>query len=224
MVGSVVVCIGVTPALQRTLKFEELVLGEVNRCSAEVVECASGKATNVARVINALSTESKGCRPVLVSFVGGDTGRRFVDLLDVDNRSVETVVSTRICQTLLVQNGSEATELVEEAKNPDEDEWAKLLDEIKRTFQDAALAVLTGSPPPASNPNIYCRILLAANEVRDDAYHPQFLKRLLMYNFRNLKRTILKLSCLSRVSVVFEFFWIVRNDHSLKLLQQNHGL
>mmetsp|Transcript_43943 Transcript_43943/g.171677 ORF Transcript_43943/g.171677 Transcript_43943/m.171677 type:complete len:236 (-) Transcript_43943:813-1520(-) len=173
----VTVCVGVTPALQRTLRFSSLVLGDVNRCSAEPLESASGKATNVARVVRLLNhyfadlREDGTTEAVLVEFSGGETGKKYRSLLGFESVYVETKAATRICQTLLVDGEGEATELVEEAINPSEAEWSLFAETLAK--QTAAIGdvsqcvgVLTGSPPPGSSPQIYKELLLVASAVR----------------------------------------------------------
>jgi len=170
----VTVCVGVTPALQRTLRFSSLVLGDVNRCSAEPLESASGKATNVARVVRLLNhyfadlREDGTTEAVLVEFSGGETGKKYRSLLGFESVYVETKAATRICQTLLVDGEGEATELVEEAINPSEAEWSLFAETLAK--QTAAIGdvsqcvgVLTGSPPPGSSPQIYKELLLVAS-------------------------------------------------------------
>ena len=45
-----ILCIGTTPTVQRTMVFDRLTVDEVNRAT-EVTEYSSGKAINVARVL-----------------------------------------------------------------------------------------------------------------------------------------------------------------------------
>jgi fructose-1-phosphate kinase PfkB-like protein len=65
-----VLCLGLTPVLQRTLVFDRLETDEVNRVR-QVVESAAGKALNTARALVTLGTPAQ-----TAGFNGGDTGRR----------------------------------------------------------------------------------------------------------------------------------------------------
>ena len=64
-----ILTLSTTPALQRTMKFADLRVDEVNR-AVEVREFASGKGINAARVVHALD---KPC--VATGILGGDSGR-----------------------------------------------------------------------------------------------------------------------------------------------------
>lgn len=52
-----ILCVGGTPAMQRTLPFESLAVGDVNRAQKLYVT-ASGKVVNAARTVNTLGSES----------------------------------------------------------------------------------------------------------------------------------------------------------------------
>jgi fructose-1-phosphate kinase PfkB-like protein len=65
----VILCVGGTPAMQRTLRFESLESGGVNR-AYEVHVTAAGKAVNAAQAVAALGGEV-----LLATFLGGDPGR-----------------------------------------------------------------------------------------------------------------------------------------------------
>ena len=56
-----ILCVGGTPAVQRTLRFSGLELGGVEPVTA------AGKAVNVARVVSVV-----GGRALLITFLGGD--------------------------------------------------------------------------------------------------------------------------------------------------------
>ena len=65
-----ILVVSLSPAWQRTLEFDRLALGEVNRAK-RVIETASGKGVNVARVAKQL-----GADVLLLTVLGGDRGRR----------------------------------------------------------------------------------------------------------------------------------------------------
>src|SRR5450432_2138094 len=69
--GRMIICLGPTPALARTMTFEKIVVDEVNR-ALRVHHFAAGKATNVARVLHTL-----GYPALVTGFLGGDTARIF---------------------------------------------------------------------------------------------------------------------------------------------------
>ena len=110
-----ILCVGLTPTVQRTLRFARFQLGGVNR-AAETVVTASGKAVNVARVLTTL-----GAGVHLVHPVGGDSGRYVAGELAREGVHGDAIdageyAATRTCCTLLFADGTPTTELVEEAK------------------------------------------------------------------------------------------------------------
>src|SRR5581483_5232411 len=107
-----ILCLGTTPTVQRTMTFASLAIDEVNR-ALNVVETASGKAINSARVLHTLG------EPVLATgFLGGDSGafiRRDLDQNGIAHAFVEVSPRTRTCVTAINQADGTATELVEES-------------------------------------------------------------------------------------------------------------
>src|SRR5688500_2428446 len=63
-----IIALGTTPTIQRTMSFERLSFNTVHR-AVDVHEHASGKAINAARVLRAL-----GAEVLAIGFVGGTTG------------------------------------------------------------------------------------------------------------------------------------------------------
>lgn len=155
-----ILCVGGTPAMQRTLSFERLVPGEVNRAT-EVRVTASGKVTNAARVVSTL-----GSRAVFVSFLGGDSGRFVAEKLDeegVGRDAVWTDAPTRVCATLL-HDGGEVTELVEEAGAVVEEDAASFEEIARRRLPEARALCLIGSLPSGVPEDFYARLVEAVNE------------------------------------------------------------
>ena len=64
-----ILVVGLSPAWQRTLTFEQLTPGRVNRAN-HVSETASGKGVNVARVASILGADVR-----LLTVAGGTRGR-----------------------------------------------------------------------------------------------------------------------------------------------------
>jgi tagatose 6-phosphate kinase len=156
----VILCVGGTPAMQRTLSFERLVPGEVNRATGVRVT-ASGKVTNAARVARTL-----GSRALFVTFLGGDPGRFVAGALEeegVPQDVVWTGSPTRTCSTLLHDSG-EVTELVEEASPVSPEEAAALEETSRRRLPEASALCLIGSLPPGVPEDFYARLVKAANE------------------------------------------------------------
>ena len=158
----VILCAGATPAMQRTLFFEKLLPGEVNRAK-EVRVTASGKVTNAARVAATL-----GSRTLLATFLGGDSGRLVAGELEAEGVEREVVwpedAPTRTCSTLISDDGR-ITELVEEASPVSPEDAAKLEEVIRRHLSEAAALCLIGSLPSGVSEDFYARLTKYANEI-----------------------------------------------------------
>src|SRR3954468_17447969 len=106
-----IVCLGTTPALQRTMTFDRLRLDAVNRARS-VREYASGKSINAARVVTTLG------RPVVATgFLGGDSAdacRRDLDAAGIAHDFASVAPRTRMCVTVVDGGAGTATELIEE--------------------------------------------------------------------------------------------------------------
>ena len=144
-------CLAITPAVQRTLQFEVLRPGEVNRARSLRVSPA-GKGVNVARVLNTLGVEV-----VVAGFSGGPGGAHLVAMLDelgIHHDFIQTQAPTRTCTTVVEGSGC-VTELVEEAPLPQVDEWAKLRSHVETNLPAAGLLILAGALPPGADPLFY---------------------------------------------------------------------
>src|SRR5215212_1430068 len=123
-----ILCIGTTPTLQRTMTFARLTIDEVNR-AAETHEHASGKAVNVARVLHTL-----GLPTLVTGFAGGRRGDAFREDLtrsNVPHDFTATQSETRLCTTLIDRTTNQVTELVEESPAATPQEWCDLLERIE---------------------------------------------------------------------------------------------
>lgn len=155
-----ILCVGGTPAVQRTLFLDRLETGGVNRARKTRVT-AAGKALNAARTVALL-----GARPFLVTFLGGDPGRfvaRELDRASVPHEAVWTAddAPTRTCTTLLHDDGG-VTELVEEAPPISKVDAAALEDAALRRLGDTRALCLTGSMPPGVPEDLYTTLVRAA--------------------------------------------------------------
>lgn len=157
-----VLCIGLTPALQRTLEFDHLVSGEVNR-AREVHLSAAGKGVNVALVLRQLGTPAQ-----VTGFIGGANGRHLIELLEaqgVESDFTPMEAETRICQTLLDLQAGTTTELVEEAPNPPPETWDRFFLELETQLPNMGLAAASGKLPPGADDSVYARMARAARTV-----------------------------------------------------------
>jgi 1-phosphofructokinase family hexose kinase len=147
-----ILCLGLTPALQRTLLFDVLDLNEVNRAKA-VIESAAGKALNTARALSVLSM------PVQVAGLnGGATGHKidaFLNAYGVESVQTSMKANTRICTTLLDHLHNTITELVEEAPNPGAATLKRFMRDNLKRIADAAALVISGTLPPFVEETFY---------------------------------------------------------------------
>lgn len=147
---------GLTPAWQQVLVFDALKMGEVNR-AVESHWFASGKVINVARALWNLKADSR-----TLCLLGGTSGEAIAKEFADDGipaRWIQTNTATRVCTTLLQNQGGETTELVENAglTTPAEiDSYRQAFAEETKT---ASTIVLTGSLPQGVAKTFYAELL-----------------------------------------------------------------
>jgi tagatose 6-phosphate kinase len=151
-----ILCIGTTPTVQRTMIFDRLAIDEVNRSTA-VYEYASGKSVNVGRVARTL-----GKSALIVGFAGGDRGKFLVQEIDRDGMSahfVDVAPQTRLCTTIVDSATGHVTELVEESKPVSDFEWTMLSTVIRDMGENAKVIVCSGSLPPGGPVDFYANVV-----------------------------------------------------------------
>lgn len=149
-----ILCVGTTPTVQRSMTFAAVTMDEVNRATL-VLQSASGKSINVARVLNTL-----GKQVLATGFLGGDSGayiRGELGQEGIAHDFVEVPFRTRTCTTVMSQADGTTTELVEESQPVEEGYWERLLSLIGRHLGDARALVLSGSLPPGAPQEFYAR-------------------------------------------------------------------
>lgn len=166
-----IVVAGLTPAWQKTLSFNRLTLGEVNR-AAEAVWCASGKVLNVGIAAARLGA---ACRTICP--VGGPARDAFVRELaelGVDVEWIAVREPTRVCTTLLDRMSGTMTELVENARPMAADELRTYRATYARVASSANVVVWSGSLP-ADVPKTFYRELveLTPGRIVVDARGPE---------------------------------------------------
>jgi tagatose 6-phosphate kinase len=152
-----IICLGTTPSVQRTMTFAKLAVDGVNRATS-VREYASGKSTNVARVLHTL-----GADVLATGFLGGDAGKLYradLDRSGIAHDFVEVAPPTRLCITVVDESAHTATELIEESKPVGRAAYGelekKLADMINVKLIDrTAVLVLSGTLPPDARSRFY---------------------------------------------------------------------
>jgi tagatose 6-phosphate kinase len=156
-----ILCLGTTPTVQRTMSFARLAIDDVNR-AVDVSEYASGKSVNAARVLHALGVEV-----LATGFLGGDTGkfmRGDLDRAGIAHDFLEVTAPTRLCITLLDQQAGTATELIQEPGAVEARAYARLIHEFDANLWRTKAVVLSGSLPPGAPVDFYADCVRRANE------------------------------------------------------------
>lgn len=138
--GFLAVCLN--PVIQRTMVFDSISKGEVNRSSRHRVD-ASGKGVNVARVL-----AQSGKRAVHLTQAGGPTREWFLAMCaadGVDVRWVESGSEIRSCSTVIDLADGSVTELVEEALPVAPGTERLVLDELERILPEVGAVIVSGS-------------------------------------------------------------------------------
>ena len=151
-----ILCLGTTPTVQRSMIFDRFEINDVNR-AAEVREYASGKSPNVARVLKSL-----GADPLEVGFVGGDRGRFLLVNLQAAGIRCDFVVvnaTTRLCTTVIDRATGTATELVEESAPLTQADWDTMDQKLAPLLTQASIWIFSGSLPPGAPQEFYAKWL-----------------------------------------------------------------
>jgi tagatose 6-phosphate kinase len=157
-----ILCIGTTPAAQRVMIFRKLTLDAVNRATT-TLDGAAGKSVNVAKVLKAL-----GERPVATGFLGGDHGGFLQGALAEKGIATDFVtVSTRTrqCITVIDESAGTQTELVEESRPVEPDDFNKLRAVIRRRVPECRAVVMSGTIVTGGPVNLYFDCTRLAEDV-----------------------------------------------------------
>ena len=150
-----IVCLGTTPTLARTMEFDRVDIDGVNRAT-RVVEYAAGKAVNAARAAATLGVAGVAC----ISPIGGLTGDRFAAAArqdPIEHDFVRVGAATRLCVTVVDRLGQTSTELIEESAGLSEGNSADLVAAFERRIVAASSCVLSGSIAPGIPADLYER-------------------------------------------------------------------
>jgi len=154
-----ILCLAVTPAVQRTQFLAAFQPGEVNRIRRTIVT-ASGKGVNVALALHQL-----GSTPKLLGFRGGDSGEfiaKEMKQIGIDASWIEVPAPTRHCHTLIEDETGRITELVEEATPPSPDHWAQLSCQLNECLVGCNWMAVSGALPPGAPVDALAGLCLSA--------------------------------------------------------------
>ncbi len=147
------------PAWQKTLSFDRLTLGAVNR-AASLRECGGGKGVNAARAMRIAGAS------VTVAYVaGGATGALLSSELAADGIAsiqAQQPGGTRVCTTLVDGASGVVTELIEPSSAVPAGVVEALLGRVLAAVPRHAGVALCGSTPPGVPESFYADVARAA--------------------------------------------------------------
>ncbi|MGI5923507.1 MAG: 1-phosphofructokinase family hexose kinase [Lentisphaeria bacterium] len=150
-----VLAVCLNPAWQKTLIFNHLQAGEVNR-ARRVHECGGGKGVNVARVFRRL-----GLPVAVAAFTGGYPGQRLrgeFSELGVEPILVDVAATTRCCFTVISEDNSVVTELIEPSGSISGAEAETLQMRINGQIRRFGAVALSGTVPPGISGEFYASV------------------------------------------------------------------
>jgi len=156
-----ILCVCLNPVVQKTLVFDRLVKGEVNRAREHRVD-ASGKGVNVARVL----VES-GRPAIHLTQAGGPTREWFLSLAAADGldiRWVESESEIRFCHTVVDLAEGNATELVEEARTVGPGTGDRLLAAFRDLLPSCGALAISGTKAAGFDADIFPAMTRYAKE------------------------------------------------------------
>jgi tagatose 6-phosphate kinase len=140
------------PAWQKTLLFEDVALGMVNRAQA-MHECGGGKGVNLARALR-LAGEPLH----LALFAGGTTGDRLLAELAQSGIAVtvvQTAAKTRTCTTVVSQLTGGVTEFIEPSGEIAPKELRAMRQRLHAAVKKATGVAICGTLPPGVPEELY---------------------------------------------------------------------
>lgn len=165
MEKTMVWCVCLNPAIDKTIILGKLVPGGTNRAK-EVLSEAGGKAVNVAVVLNELGVDA-----TVVGLMGRQGSDLILDKLDahgIGHDFVQTEGNVRVNTKLFSEKDHVTTEINEPGHIVDARALKQVIDKVRDAARPDDLAILTGSLPPGCDDDTYANIIaeLQKNGVR----------------------------------------------------------
>lgn len=158
------ICIlGLNPAWQKTLTFEQLTYGAVNRAS-DLETIPSGKGINFARAVHTWE-KAEG---TVYQFLAGDAGKKIRQGLWEENLSHisnETAGETRTCTTVISAGDGMVTELIEPSPFAGPMAAGQLFRQLCTGLEQADALAICGTCPPGINEYFYTKAAARAREL-----------------------------------------------------------
>lgn len=143
------------PVIQKTLVYESIARGEVNRTSRWRID-ASGKGINVTRILSQCGEPA-----IHLTQLGGPTRDWFLSMCRDDGLAVEWVESEspiRFCTTLIETGHASATELVEEALPVARETGPRIEERFQSLAGTARMIILSGTVAAGFQPGLMPRL------------------------------------------------------------------
>ena len=150
-----IISVTLNPALDRTMRFNTFLPGELNR-AVDTSLSAGGKGINLSRMLKKCGVNSPA-----FGFAGGRCGRIICDVLreeGIDTRFTETVSETRMNIKIITDNG-ETTEANETGGPIESGELDTLCNALYKSTGSGKLVVLGGSIPQGVDKSVYNSII-----------------------------------------------------------------
>ncbi len=172
------IAVGLNPAWQKTLYFQEFIPGEVNR-ALTVSLFPAGKGINFARAAGIW-----GCKALVCQFLGGMTGTlisRELKKEGIGSLSVQTNSPVRVCTTCLCGKTGGMTELIEPSEDVPASIVKSLKDQIVKKIPHCSGIALCGTYPGGVGPAFYADIATCARRNR---------KMVLLDGYKGVEKTL----------------------------------
>jgi 1-phosphofructokinase family hexose kinase len=159
-----VITVTPNPALDRTLRVDELSFGGIARVQG-VQEDPGGKGINVSRVLRQF-----GCPTAALGFLGGSTGRRLVAVvatLAIEADFIAVPGETRT--NLTVTDGEREIKVNEPGPNVPPHAVDELIARVRQRARESSAVVLSGSLPPGVPVDFYAALIRI---IRDEGAKP----------------------------------------------------
>ena len=144
---------GLSPAIQKTIIFERLSKGEVNRASEYLID-AAGKSINVCRVLTQAGINAEALVPV-----GVESRERFEELCRRDSIAITACVTqgrVRYCYTLLDRADQSSTEVIvnepEKISETEEKKFKNLF--LEKIEEGIGCVIVSGSRHPGFSSSV----------------------------------------------------------------------
>lgn len=155
-----ILTVTLNPAVDKTCRLQELILGQVNRLYS-TQSIAGGKGVNVTKILRQF-----GYPVTAMGFLGGYSGRMIEDALcemGAICRFTPISKETRVSTNILADNGY-VTEVLEPGPVISKQELSAFLSEYEETIKECELVVLSGSIPQGVDSDIYETLIMLAKK------------------------------------------------------------